>query len=133
MADDELLELLLHARHVEQADATIGFELDEEVDVAVGGEVVAERAAEHREATNTVAAAESVDGGLIGTESAQHVHALRFSHHRLTRRRGVQGVTERTSERAICTVDRVGVDPERHRRVGVAESRRRRCARRGHS
>ena len=32
---------------------TIGLELDEEVDVAVGGEVVAERTAEHREPTNT--------------------------------------------------------------------------------
>ena len=112
---------------------TIGFELDEEVDVAVGREVVAQRAAEHREATNAVAAAESVDGGLIGTESAQHVHALRFSHHRLTRRRGVQGVTERASERAICTVDRVGVDPAASSPGWRGRVGRRRCARRGHS
>jgi hypothetical protein len=102
--------------------AAIGFEVDQEVDVAVGREVVAQRAAEHREATNAVPAAEGVDRLPIGTESAEHVHALRCSHHRVTRRRGVQGVTERSGERAICTLDRVGVDPERHRRVGVAES-----------
>ena len=58
VADDELLELHLHARHVEEAHAAIGFELDQEVDVAVGREVVAQRTAEHREATNAVAAAE---------------------------------------------------------------------------
>ncbi len=58
----------------------------------------------------------------IGAESAEHVHALRFSHHRVTRRRGVQRVTERTGERSIRPLDRVGVDPQRHRRVGVAEA-----------
>ena len=43
VTDDQLLELHLHARHVEEADAAFGFELDQEVDVAVGREVVAQR------------------------------------------------------------------------------------------
>src|SRR5439155_5893113 len=54
MADDDLLELQLHTRHVEKADAATGFEFDQEVDVAVGREIVAQRAAEHREVTNAI-------------------------------------------------------------------------------
>src|SRR5450830_752894 len=72
LAPEELTEFALQIDELKEADARVGGELDEHVDVALGAEVVAQHGSEEGEATDAAAAAEARQALLVDLNLQTH-------------------------------------------------------------
>lgn len=79
-SSESVLQLQLHLSQMQQAGCVSGMELDQEVDVAVRAEVVAEGGAEQCEASDAVAAGEHGEEGLVEGQTRSQSHAVIMPH-----------------------------------------------------
>jgi hypothetical protein len=72
-ATELVLEAMLQPDQVEHADPPVGRELDQEIDIAGGTEVVAQRGAEERELADAEVAGDASERLLRNSESIEFV------------------------------------------------------------
>ena len=79
-SSEGVLEFELHLGQVQQAGGGSGVELDQEIDVTVRTEVVAQGRAEQCEASDAVAASEHDEEGLVEGQTRSQLHVVIMPH-----------------------------------------------------